>query len=79
MLLTLVAGVESLLKAALGPKPGYPWPVWVYYNDEAIALPEFLDHPVKESHVKVSISNESGTGDTNNGSLWFRQVANRST
>ena len=47
VLLTLVTGVGSLLTAALGPKT---WPVWSYYKDEAIALPDFLDHPVKESH-----------------------------
>ena len=47
----------SLLRAALGPKPGHPWPAWGYYNDQEIALPD-MDHPVKETHGRVSISRE---------------------
>ena len=45
MLLTLVARVGSLLRAALGPKTGHPWSAWGYYNDEAIALPDFFGSP----------------------------------
>ena len=30
-----------------------------YYNDEAIALPEDFNHPVKESRRRVSISSET--------------------
>ena len=47
----------SLLRAALGPKPGHPWPAWDCYNDQA--LPDFLDHPVKESRWRVSIGSET--------------------
>ena len=56
MLLTLITGVGSLLRAALGPKPRYPQPAWSYYNDEAVALSDFLDHFVKESHGRISIN-----------------------
>ena len=33
--------------------------VGLYYNDEAIALPHFLDHPVKESRGRVGINSET--------------------
>ena len=49
----------SLLRAALGPKPGNPWQALGYYNDEAVALSEFLDHLVKESRGRISIGNET--------------------
>ena len=49
----------SLSRAALGPKPGHPWPAWGYYNDQATGLPDVLDHPVKESRGRVSISSET--------------------
>ena len=49
----------SLLRAALGPKIRASWPAWGYYDDQAMALPDFLDHPVKESRQRVSISNET--------------------
>ena len=67
----------SLLRAALGPKTRASLPAWGYYDNPAIVLPDFLDHPVKESRWKVSIGSEtqafgSGTGDTYSGSLWFR-------
>ena len=32
---------------------------WAYYNDQATGLPDFLDHPVKESRGRVSISSET--------------------
>ena len=51
--------VGSLLRAALVPEPGHPWPAWGYHNDQAVALPDFLDHPVKESRRRVSISSET--------------------
>ena len=41
------------------PKSGHPWPAWSYYNDEAVALPDVLDHPMKESRGRVSISSET--------------------
>ena len=48
----------SLLRAALGPKPGHPWSAWGYYDDQAMALLDLLDHLVKESHRRVSIGRE---------------------
>ena len=39
----------SLLRAGLCPNPLHPWPAWDYYDDQAKALPDFLDHPLKES------------------------------
>ena len=48
--------MRSLLRAA---KLGHPWPAWGYYDDQAMALPDVLDHPVKESHRRVSISSET--------------------
>ena len=60
MLLTMVTEVGSLLRAALNfPKPGHPWSAWNYYNDETIALSDFMDHPVKKSSERVSISSET--------------------
>ena len=59
MLLKVVVGVESPLRAALGPKPGHSWPTWGYKKNKAIALRNFLDHLVKESRRRVSIGNET--------------------
>ena len=57
--LTLEVGVGSLLRAALGPKtkgiPGQPGAI----TDQAVGLPDFLDHPVKESCWRVSIGSET--------------------
>ena len=49
----------SLLRVALGPKTSASPASLDYYNDQAIALPDFLDHLVKESHKRVSILSET--------------------
>ena len=49
----------SLLRAALGPKTRAPWPAWGYYDDQAMALLDLLDHPMKESHRRVSRGSET--------------------
>ena len=46
-------------KSKIVPNPGHPWPAWGYYNNQATGLPDFLDHPVKESRGRVSISSET--------------------
>ena len=59
-LLTLLAEVGSLLRAALGPKtrdtPGQPRADTMIRQ---FALSDLLDHPVKESRWRVSISCET--------------------
>ena len=47
----------SLLRAALGPKTRAS--LASLGDDQAMALPDFLDHPVKESHWRVSIGSET--------------------
>ena len=49
----------SMLRAALGPKTRASLVSLGYYNDQAMALPDFLDYPVKESRRRVSISSET--------------------
>ena len=39
--------------------PWHPFAAWGYYNDQATGLPDFLDHPVKDSRERVSISSET--------------------
>ena len=36
-----------------------PTLTWGYYDDQAMVLPDFLDHPVKESCRRVSIGSET--------------------
>ena len=95
MLLILITGLGSLLRAALGPKTRASlWQAWSNYNDQATVLPDFLDHNVKESPEMVRISSEiqpvyvqrsmsqacwSGTGNTYHETLWLRRVASRSS
>ena len=58
-LLTPEVAVGSLLRAALDPQTRASLANWGYYDDQAMALPDFLDHPMEESRRRVRISSET--------------------
>ena len=51
--------MESLLRAALGPKTRASLASLGLFDDQAMALLDLLDHLVKESRRRVSIGSET--------------------